>query len=177
VIEQHQLWRQDLLRFVKRLEKRYRQKKWSDRVRHNVEKEIFLSFFIIRKLVESGHVTKSVSGSHHLVMWYPIIIGENPSTNPPDFVFTYLLYHGWREHWTPAELSNQLIHSFIFSPFTPWHRAMMGLYFASGDQSKVGLYYITLVKLIEIMVLVGKNQPIKLKLNRLKNVFGVSLPV
>jgi hypothetical protein len=177
VIEQNLLWRRDLLRFAARLEKRYRQQKWSNRVRHGVEKEIFLSFFIIRKLIESRHVTKSVSGSHHLVMWYPIIIGETPSTNPQDLVFTYLLYRGWREQWTPAELSNQFIHSFIFSPFTPWHRAMMGIYFASQDQSKVGLYYITLVKLIEIMVSIGNNRPVKLKLSRQNNVFSVSLPV
>jgi hypothetical protein len=165
VIEQQLYWRRDLLNFAERLEKRYRQKNWSDRTRYNIEKEIFLSFYIVRKLIESRKINRSVSGSHHSVFWYPIIIGERPSTNPKMFVFTYLLYHGWREHWSPAEICNQFIHSFIFSPFRlgPLRGDMLGVYFASECQSKTGLYYIPLIKVLEIIMSAARNRPTKLK--------------
>jgi uncharacterized membrane protein len=166
VIEQDSYWRQDLLKFAERLEKRYRQKKWSDRTRYNIEKEIFLSFYIIRKLIESRRIRGSVASSRHTVMWYPIIIGETPSTDPKTFVFTYLLYHGWREEWTRTELYNQFVHSYIFSPFRLCRGDMLGIYFASDCQSKTGLYYITLVKVIEIIISAGRNRPTKLKLGR-----------
>jgi hypothetical protein len=176
VIEQDSYWRTDLLKFAERLEKRYRQKKWSDRTRYNIEKEIFLSFYIIRKLIESRRVRASVSGSRHTVMWCPIIIGESPSTSPKTFALTYLLYHGWREEWTPAELCNQFVHSFIFSPFTPFKKDMVGIFFASDHQSKTGLYYVTLVKVIEIIISAGRNRPTKLKLIRKRDgSFKVSL--
>lgn len=176
MIEQHLYWRQDLLKVAERLEKRYRQKKWSDRTRYNIEKEIFLSFYIIRKLIENRRMNGSVSSSRHTVTWYPIIIGETPSTEPKTFAFTYLLYHGWREELTPAELCNQFVHSFIFFPFTPFKRDMFGIFFASDRQSKTGLYYVTLVKVIEIILSAGRNRPTKLKLVRKPNgSFKVSL--
>lgn len=171
MIEQHLYWRQDLLKFAERLEKRYRQKKWSDRTRYNIEKEVFLSFYIIRKLIENRRMNGSVSSSRHTVTWYPIIIGKTPSAEPKTFAFTYLLYHGWHEELTPVKLCNQFVHSRIFSPFTmkPLRGDMLGIFFASDCQSKTGLYYITLVKVIEIILSAGRNRPIKLKLVRKPN--------
>ncbi len=43
MIEQQLYWRRDLRNFAERLEKRYRQKNWSDRTRYNIEKEIQIS--------------------------------------------------------------------------------------------------------------------------------------
>lgn len=141
MIEQHKYWRQDLLKFSHALEKRYRQKRWSDRTRFNIEKAVFLSFYIIRKLIDDQTLDARVVNSRHTVMWYPIIIGETPSLDPKTFAFTYLLYHGLREEWTPREICNQFIHSFIFSPFRMQRGDMLGIFFASDRESRIGLYY------------------------------------
>lgn len=164
MIEQHSYWRRDLLGFASALEKRYRQKRWSNPSRYKIEKEIFLSFYIIRKLIESKRLTSSVVASGHIVTWYPIIIGATPSTDPRTFASTYLLYHGWLEEWTPREISNQFIHSFIFSPFRIPRGDMLGIFFTADRESKVGLHYIKLITVIDIILSAARNRPIRRKL-------------
>lgn len=161
MIEQHSYWRRDLLRFAEALERRYGQKRWSDRTRYNIEKEIFLSFYIIRKLSENGRLKPAVVTSRHTVTWYPIIIGEEATTNPRRFWSTYLLYHGWVEDWTPGEVSNQFIHSFVFSPFRAPTGNMLGIFFASDWGSKTGLHYIKLITVIDIILSVARNRPMR----------------
>ena len=81
VIEQDTYWRRDLLKFGERLEKRYRQRKWSPRTLYNIEKEVFLSFYAIRKLIESRKVDSAVSRLNCAVT-YPIKKGAKPSLDP-----------------------------------------------------------------------------------------------
>jgi hypothetical protein len=166
MIEQEKYWRRDLVNFGKRLEKRYRQRTWPSRSLYSIEKEIFVSFYIIRKLIQSGKLTPTVTGSVYPVMCHPIIIGKNPSPDPRTFACTYLLHNGWPIEFDLIELCNQFIHSFIFSPFTPFRRAMLGIYFASDRHSKGALYYITLLKIIEVIISAGCNRLVKLKLRQ-----------
>jgi hypothetical protein len=95
------------------------------------------------------------------VTWYPIIIGATPTADPKKFASTYLLYHGWLHDWTPREISNQFIHSFIFSPFRISRGDMLGIFFASDCESKTGLYYIKLITVIEIILSAARNRPIR----------------
>ncbi len=166
MIEQHSYWRRDLASFARALEKRYRQKRWSKLTQYKIEKEVFLSFYIIRKLIENKRLKPSVVASRHTVTWYPIIIGATPSTDPKTFVFTYLLYHGWLEEWAPGEICNQFIHSFIFSPFRIPRGDMLGIFFASDRESKTGLYYIKLIPVIDIILSAARNRPIRRTLVR-----------
>jgi hypothetical protein len=46
------------------------------------------------------------------------------------------------------------------------HGVVFGLYFASDRESKRGLYYIPLVKVIEAIASAAHNRPVKLKLAR-----------
>jgi len=166
VIEQDTYWRRDLLKFGERLEKRYRQRKWSARTLYNIEKQVFLSFYIIRKLIESGKADPGVSGFNCAIMKYPIREGAQPSTDPKTFGLTYELFRGSKTALNLKELCNQFIHSFIFSPFTPFKREMFGIYFVSDSHSKTGLYYIRLIKVIEIILSAGRNRLINLNLHK-----------
>jgi hypothetical protein len=161
MIEQHSYWRRDLIGFARALERRYRQKRWSNLTRYNIEKEVFLSFYIIRKLIENNRLKSSVVTSCHTVTWYPIIIGATPTTDQKKLAFTYLLFHGWLEDWTPREISNQFIHSLIFSPFRIPRGDMLGIFFASDCASQTGLYYIKLITVIDIILSAARNRPIR----------------
>lgn len=175
MIEQDSYWRSDLIRFGERLEKRYRQQKWSNRTRYNVEKEVFLSFYIIRKLIEGKKLDRAVVGSHYTVTKYPIVTGAQPSQDPKTFAIAYQLYRGVTEKLSPEALCHQFVHSYVFSPFTPFGRDMVGIFFASHRDSKTGLYYIPLVRVIEIIISAGRNRPKKLKLARESDAFSVKL--
>ncbi len=58
-----------------------------------------------------------------------------------------------------TEVCNQFIHSLIFTPFIPFGEALVGVFVASDYASKKMLYYITLVKIVEIFRSVGANYP------------------
>ena len=61
MISEPKWWRQDLLRVGRRLEGRYRQRRWVGRSLQAFEKEIFLGFFIVRKLIESRKVAEGLT--------------------------------------------------------------------------------------------------------------------
>ncbi len=166
MIEDDSYWRADLIKFSERLKKRYARRRWSKRTLYQIEKEIFLSAFVIRKLIASGKLTRAVSGMNYRIKKYPIHPGAVPSTSPRTFAATYDIYHGRDEVLSVEQLCNQFIHSYIFSPFiiSRAHGVLFGLYFSSDRESKKGLYYIPLVKVIEIITSAAHNRPIRTNL-------------
>jgi hypothetical protein len=168
MIEQHSYWRADLINFAERLERRYGKSRWSKRTLYEIEKEVFLSAYIIRKLIESGKINRSVLGLNYQIKQYPIKAGSVRSTDPKTFASTYELYHGRDCTFSVERLCHQFVHSYIFSPLiiTRSHGVVFGVYFASDWDSKKGLYYTPLINVIEVVISAANNQPIKLKLAR-----------
>lgn len=155
VIEEAKYWQDDLKKIATKLEHRYRQKRWTIKSQHSVEKEIFLSFFIIRKLIESERLLPPLTDRNIKLTKYARKGTENISTNPKKFHEQYDLTKGKDCQLSPREFSNQLVHSYIFSPFVPWGREMVGMFFYSDKTKEHSLYYITLAKIIEIIISVG----------------------
>lgn len=53
-------WKEDLIKHAKRLKPSKKPKRWSERAVVNFEKELIISFFYIRKLLESKKVSKNI---------------------------------------------------------------------------------------------------------------------
>jgi hypothetical protein len=172
MIEQDSRWRADLLRMANTLEGRYREKRWSDGTRWKIEKDVFVSAYIVRKLLDANRVNRSILETHWTVAKYPIIPSRNPRNDPKTFASTYSLMKGKIEKINLKELSNQFIHSYIFSPFVVG-RSMLGIFFASDLDSRSFLCYIPLVEVIRMIRSVGENRPIKTKLHRHDSKFFV----
>ena len=172
MIEQDSRWRRDLLGMARRLEVRYRQKRWSDGTLWNIEKDVFVGAYIVRKLVEANRVSRPILGTHWTVTKYPIIPGTSPRNDPKTFASTYWLMKGKIEKINLKDLCNQFIHSYIFSPFVV-ARSMLGIFFASDSGSRSALCYMPLVELIRMVRSVGENRPTKVKLQRQDSKFFV----
>ncbi len=174
MIEQAKYWRKFLIKTAKNLEKRYRQKRWSARSYYNLEKEVFLGFFSIRKLKESYLVNQSLISNNHVVRSFPRV--STPLTiikDPNHFLNNYHPFKGKDCTLSLKDLCNQFIHSFYFSPLIPENIGLMGFYFSSDwDKSKT-VYYIQLIKVIEIFMSVGSDRAITLKLIIEKGVCSV----
>jgi hypothetical protein len=168
MIEEDLYWRADLTKFSERLKKRYAEPRWSKRSLYEIEKDVFLSAYVIRKLIQSGKVDRAVSGLNYRIKQYPIKPGAVPSTNPKTFTSTYDIYRGHDQTLSVEKLCDQFVHSYIFSPLiiNRSHGVVFGIYFASDRESKRGLYYISLVRVIEIIVCAARNCPVKLALAR-----------
>jgi hypothetical protein len=168
MIEEVSYWRADLNKSSDRLKKHYTKRRWSKRTLYEIEKEVFLSAFIIRKLIESGKVDRAILGLNLRIKKYPIRPRATPSTDPKKLVSIYDIYHGRDEVLNVKKLCDQFVHSYIFSPLTisREHGVVFGLYFASDCESKEGVYYAPLIKLIEIIGSVARNRSFKAKLSQ-----------
>jgi len=130
-----------------------------------LEKEIFLGLFSVRKLMESNKVTSLVKQQKIELAVYPA--GDKPVTlfNQHKFPEPYNLYAGEKESLSYLDICNQFIHSSIFAPFTPTGENLVGIYMASDRTKSKKLYYITLIKIVEMLRTVGNDYPSKLELH------------
>lgn len=162
MIDESAPWKDELLKIADRLERRYNQKRWTERSFFLLEKEFFLGFFSVRKLMESNKISDEIKNKEVELAVYPA--GEKPVTllNQHKFPELYDLYAGNTEVLTYYDISNQFIHSSIFAPFTPFGKSLVGAYIASDRAKKKKLYYITIVKIIEIFRNVGVDDPSQL---------------
>lgn len=170
-------WKNDILKISNNLEKRYNQKRWSERSFFVLEKEVFIGFYIIRKLIESNKISNSLKKKRIIIKEYPIGDKKTNVMNRHEFAELYRLYEGIDTSLSIEDLCNQFIHSFVFAPFVPSGTSLVGFYFCSDRQKDKGLFYITLVNVVEIMRSIGENHPstMKVKFNYKKNEYETSV--
>lgn len=164
MIEQAKYWRKDLLRIAIKLEKRYRQQRWSKITEYMSEKEIFIGFFIVRKLMESGHVICGLTTKSYEVFSSPHSEPIDLWKNKSAFLNDYNPTMGILDSLSIKDLCNQFIHSYYISFFVPLGRELVGIYFCSDRQRKKSIYYVQLVKVLEIFLSIGINSPRLLEL-------------
>ncbi|MCM2283486.1 MAG: hypothetical protein NDI81_01835 [Desulfobacula sp.] len=144
---------------AKKLELRLIQKIWRDRSFFAVEKEIFLGFYSIRKLIESNKVSDSVKNKIYQVHEFPNKERNKTSlfANPEnEFNFD----RATKVSLSVINICNQFIHSYHFVPFIPGG-TLIGFFICSDYKKKTGIYLITTFDIVEIYKLVGKNYPYK----------------
>jgi hypothetical protein len=159
MIYESEPWREELVRIASRLEKRYTQKRWSERSFYLLEKEIFLGAFAARKLIESRKVSDRVAKSRIQVARYPAGSEAITLLNQHKFQELYNLYANEKESLTYRDICNQFIHSSIFAPFVPFGKALVGVFVASDRSKSEQLYYMPSVRLIELFQSIGFNSP------------------
>ncbi|MBN4073553.1 hypothetical protein JYT23_01810 [Mariprofundus ferrooxydans] len=158
MIYESSYWKDDLLKLAKKLELRLIQKRWSERSFYAVEKELFLGFYVIRKLIESNKVSESIKNKTYQ-------LHEFPTKGRPESLFDRDAYDEFdfdnakKTNVSIATLCNQFIHSFHFVPFIPDGKALIGFYICSDYKRKTGIYLITIFDVLDVYRQVGKNYP------------------
>ncbi|HGS4780209.1 hypothetical protein [Vibrio fujianensis] len=165
-------WFAELEQSAISLEKLYRGSDWNDDLEFSVEKSIFLGFYAIRKLKESGLLPNNVISLNWKVITYPK--SDKPRQNK--FIDDYQLFSGGSKQLSLEVLCNQFIHSKHFSPFVPDGDFCLGFFFASDRESKKELYYIQLVSVINVFLSVVYEKKMTLELLHDENKFSVTLP-
>lgn len=167
MIKQDSYWRKELKGIAFKLEKRYRQQKWSAITEFNFEKEIFIGFFIVRKLMENDYVSLKIVSLNYEVMTYP----HTPKIDAKHFLHNINLMKGEEVTISIKSLCNQFIHSFNLTPFIPRDSEMTGIYFCSDFFKSKKLFYIQLIKIIELFLAVSNDLFRPLNLNFINNKF------
>jgi len=115
--------------------------------------------------MDSNVVAAEVLRSHIDVMAYPVKNEPHVVTSLHIIAQRYDLFRGYKKSLRFREVCDQFIHSSIFCPFTPIGESLVGIYIASDRVKNSYLYYIMLVKIIEIFRAAGNNMPKNLKVN------------
>jgi hypothetical protein len=146
MITESELWKTELDRISKKLLLRIIQKKWSRRSIFNLEKELFLGFFSIRKLIESEHISKELADKKYELIFFAKI---NLSKEEIDNILPYSSNDASKKQLTIRTICNQFIHSYHLIPFSTEGK-LLGLFINSDFQKKRGIYLILLFHIVEI---------------------------
>lgn len=161
-------WKDELLKLSQKVGLRLAQRRWSQRSLFAVEKEVFIGFYSIRKLIESKKISSPISGKNYKVREFPrnsqpdISLIDNPSK---EFDFTKYKH----VDISIADMCNQFIHSYYFLPVMPDGKALVGFFICSDYQRKKSIYFISVFDVVDIYKTVGENYPTSYHLNKSKS--------
>jgi len=169
MIQVSSYWKDDLIKLADKLLLRIVQKRWGEKNFFSLEKEIFLGFYSVRKLIESKKVSDALKNKSYLVQKLNFVGDpETIITKSPDSDFE-LIRDAEKTSLTIIQICNQIIHSYHFVPFFPNGKNLIGFFFCSDFERKKCLYLITIFEVVEIFKAVGKNYPERIVIKRLGN--------
>ena len=150
MIYEDSCWKNELEVLSKKLEMRLIQKRWTKKSFFSLEKEIFLGFFIIRKLVESNHVEKNVLIKKYSVYEYFLnanVVIEEVEINKCK-----------KQNLDIKMLSNQFIHSKAFFPYI--HKGRLIAIIVSSDYKMKNneCYLISIFEIINMYETISNNK-------------------
>lgn len=151
-------WKDDLLKLSRKLESRLLQTRWGDRNFYIIEKEIFIGFYSVRKLIESKKISDSIKSKSYEIKEFPHN-GNQGSVSDPYRLEDYILTQEKITKLSVAMICNQFIHSYHFIPYFHNGKNLAGFYFCSDHKSSTSLYFIFLNDIIDIFRSTGNNYP------------------
>ena len=159
MISESRYWKRPLLKVATWLQKLELSKDTVDRTLVRVEKELFLGFYTVRKLLETFKVSDSTRQLKFEIVWFPNI-------KSVDYFNAHRLHELFDLAMPTVEvrdigfLCNQFIHSFIFSTVT-MDNHIEGFFVSSDRARNERLYFIEVDRVVSIFRTVGQDYPKK----------------
>lgn len=126
---------------------------------HKIESSIFISAFIIRKLIESDKLTTKSDSFNLKIKYYKPINNVN-KINRLDISYNYNLNKEYSKLVKGKEICNWIIHSYIFIPIFK-ENILESFYLSSDfDRNKI-LYKIKLDKWLEYIDIIIEDRVFK----------------
>ena len=150
-------WKEPLLDTAKRF-REYAFSKIDEEVYVKIEKDIFIGFYSIRKLIDTDtKVTDNLKIIMHDLYWYKHMGDEVNWRNNHKLNKLYdldVLHKDSRDLWF---ISSRIVHSFIFNLCINEKGNFDGILFTSDNDKNKKLYQMNINQIIEIFELVGNN--------------------
>jgi len=160
MINESYIYKDELNRIADRMEKRLIQKRWTDHSWFLFEKDVFVSFYIIRKLIEakSKISTKTANMKVKLLKYKPM--GTTPTImNHFKIDDLYYMDKPYRTAEPISFLCNQIIHSYIFFPYINKNKRSLAVLFNSFYERSKALYHLSVTDLIYILRKISEDYP------------------
>ena len=111
-------WKADLLATAKRLEKMIRTRQPSERRLRALEKELFIGFYSIRKLIEANLVSTTTKKLEVPLVSYPSTGKKTTMINWHRVDQLFDFSKGRAHAVRLLDLANKMIHSYVYLPMT-----------------------------------------------------------
>jgi hypothetical protein len=155
-------WREELLRVAERLERRKKQRRWTERTSFLVERDVMTSAYAVRKLNEARKISDQLVAKKFKVVRYELV-GR---------VLDHYRYEFWEsfdlESPTDAEVSltflcNQIIHSFVWAiSVTEDEELFNGIFVSSDRERRKFLYFIGVDLLVSLFRDIGEEDIVEI---------------
>lgn len=152
-------WKEDLLTHAKRLKPVAKPPRWTERAVVNFEKELVLSFLIVRKLFEEHKVSSKSRDCRVTVYGCPLKVAKVTNRN---YVLLDEIYDLKSEKQVLKDIrfvANQFIHSGAMYTYREADRNWGGVYLCSDFERAKMIYKVPVSVIREIFVLVGNDYP------------------
>lgn len=151
-------WKEDLLDYAKSFKPTSNPSRWSEKLLVNFEKDVTISFFMIRKLIETTKLSSKTTKYKAKIYRYPCI----DKVNNRNFSSIERLYDFDKEECTSKNvifICNQLIHGGAMFAYREKDRNWGGLYTCSDFERQKYVYRIPLNEIITILKIAGNDYP------------------
>jgi hypothetical protein len=152
-------WKEDLLEHARRLKPVAKPPRWSERLVVNYEKGLMLSFFCIRKLIETNKVSNKTKRYRADVFCYAPAGKKITKMNQWDINDIYDLQSEKAVRRSILFLANQLIHSCTLYAYREVDRNWGGVFACSDFERNNTIYRIPVQEIVSILKLVGTDYP------------------
>jgi len=152
-------WKEDLISHAKLLNSVKRPSRWTEKAAVNFEKELVISFLIVRKLFETHKVSSKSKKYQASIFAYPPRGNSITNLNFMTIDETYDLKHECTVVKNIRFIANQFVHSGAMFAYRETNRNWGGVYLCSDFERNKALYRIPVSVIQEIFVLVGNDYP------------------
>jgi hypothetical protein len=154
-------WKEDLARLANYLQKKAQQRQWPERSLAKLEKQVFIGFYAIRRLIEAKKLSaREVSRVIPVVSFRSTgrqrITLLNWNTK---FAEAFDFEDPRTVRLSVTFLCNQVIHSSIYKEVFDERGLLTGIFISSDRDRNRKLYFIALTELIKIFSKISKDYP------------------
>lgn len=151
-------WKEDLLVYSKQFKPVSKPPRWTERLQVNFEKDVTISFFMIRKLIESTKLSSKTTMYEAQIFRSPCV----RKVNNRNFWDIDKLYDLEKEQLVSKNvnfLCNQLIHGGAMYAYREKDRNWGGIYTCSDFEREKYVYRIPISEIIKILKMAGNDYP------------------
>ena len=161
MIWQSQYWKEPLIESAAVLENFAQQQiELSEEDEAKIEREIFIGFYSIRKLMDARKITDSTKNFKLVLVWYPNIKKVSVfDYNRPDDLYDFSVAN--KETRSLLFICNQIIHSYMFVILVNEQQGFEGIVFCSDKDKDSKLYFMDTRQIVEVFRLVGNDDPVE----------------
>ena len=137
-------WKDELVKVADRLEAKTRQKRWTVRTGHLIERDFVAGAYAMRKLIDGHTVSDKLRQRQVPVRRFDLTGNPPDRAFPADIADSYDLENGRRRMLSVADLCHEIIHSCVFAFYCGETTDLFDGIYVSSDRHKNKYVYLVL---------------------------------